>query len=44
MSGLLFIAAIMTAVAVVDYLALRFGVDSREGSTDDRAPARGISI
>jgi hypothetical protein len=44
MSGLLFIGAIVSAIAVLDVLALRFGVDSRPESRDYRAPARGISF
>ena len=44
MSGLLFIAAIMTAIVVFDVFAAQFGVDSREESRDHRAPVRGITF
>ena len=42
MSGLIIILAVVVALVVLDVLALRYGVDSREGSTDPRSPARGI--
>jgi hypothetical protein len=44
MSGLLFIAVVVAAIVVVDVLALRFGVDSRQDSRDPRSPVRGISL
>ena len=44
MSGLLFIAVMVAAVVLLDFLALRFGVDSRSESQDPRSPVRGISI
>jgi hypothetical protein len=44
MSGLLFIIVTIAAIAAVDWLALRFGVDSRAESRDPRSPVRGITI
>ena len=44
MSGLLFIAVVAAAIVVLDVLALRFGVDSRQDSRDPRSPVRGISL
>ena len=44
MSGLIFILAILTALVVFDYLAIRIGVDSRAEFNDPRAPLRGISV
>ena len=43
MSGLLFIAVVVTAIVIFDILAQRFGVDSRAESQDPRSPVRGIS-
>jgi hypothetical protein len=43
-SGLLFIIVAIASIAAVDWLALRFGVDSRLESRDPRAPVRGITI
>jgi hypothetical protein len=43
MSGLLFIIVTIAAIAAVDWLALRFGVDSRPESRDPRSPVRGIT-
>ena len=44
MSGLLFIAAVAAAIAILDILAQRYGVDSRPESSDPRAPVRGITV
>jgi hypothetical protein len=44
MSGLLFIAAVAAAIVIFDFLALRYGVDSRPESHDPRSPVRGISV
>jgi hypothetical protein len=44
MDGLLVFFAIITALVAFDVLAARFGVDSREQSTDPRTNAAGISI
>lgn len=44
MSGLLFIVLIVAAIVVIDWLALRYGVDSRSESRDPRSPVRGISV
>jgi hypothetical protein len=44
MSGLLFILVVVAAIVVIDWLALRYGVDSRFESRDPRSPVRGISI
>jgi hypothetical protein len=44
MSGLLFIAAVVTAIIIFDILSQRFGVDSRSESRDPRSPVRGISV
>jgi hypothetical protein len=42
MDGMLILIAIIGALVALDFGALRFGVDSRYGSADGRAPARGI--
>ena len=44
MGGLIIFLAIFAALAVVDLLAQRFGVDSRSGFEDGRAPVAGIYI
>jgi hypothetical protein len=44
MSGLLVIAIIIVAIVILDFLALRYGVDSRTESRDPRSPVRGITI
>jgi len=44
MSGLLFIAIVVTAIVLLDVIALRYGVDSRQESRDPRSPVRGISL
>jgi hypothetical protein len=44
MGGLMFISLIMIAIVILDVLALRYGVDSRDESRDPRSPVRGISI
>jgi hypothetical protein len=44
MEGLLVLGFLMGAVATLGVLALRFGVDSRDGSTDPRVPERGLTI
>jgi len=44
MGGLLFIAIVVTAIVLLDVIALRFGVDSRQESRDPRSPVRGISL
>lgn len=44
MDGILLIVAIVTALVGFDLLAARFGVDSREQSTDPRTNGAGISI
>jgi hypothetical protein len=44
MSGLLFITVVVAAIVLIDVIALRFGVDSRDQSRDPRSPVRGISL
>ena len=44
MGALIIFAVVIAAIAVVDILALRFGVDSRVDSLDPRHPARGAAI
>jgi len=43
MSGLIIILTVVVALVVLDVLALRYGVDSREESTDPRSQVRGIA-
>ncbi len=43
MEGLLILGSIISALAVFDVLALKFGVDSRYDSTDPRQPVRDIA-
>ena len=44
MSGLMFIGLVLIAIVILDVLAQRYGVDSRDESRDPRSPVRGISI
>lgn len=44
MSGLIIILAMVLALVIIDVLALRYGVDSRDESRDPRSPVRGISL
>ncbi len=44
MDGLLIIIAILAALVGLDVLAARFGVDSREQSSDPRTNAPGIAV
>ncbi len=44
MSGLIIIAAITLAFVILDVLASRYGVDSRDESPDQRSPVRGLLI
>jgi hypothetical protein len=44
MEGLLVLGFVIGALAMVGVLALRFGVDSRDGSTDPRSPAGGLAV
>ncbi len=44
MSGLIIIVAMVLAIVILDALASRYGVDSRQESRDPRSPVRGISI
>ena len=44
MEGLLVLGVVVGALGLLDILAVRFGVDSREGSSDPRSPARGITV
>jgi hypothetical protein len=44
MSSLLMAGLIMTAIAALDYVALRWGVDSRPGFADDRKPTGKLAI
>ena len=44
MEGLVVLGVIVGALGLLDFLALRFGVDSRDGSTDPRRPARGLTV
>jgi hypothetical protein len=44
MEGLLVFGFLIGALGSLGVLALRFGVDSREGSSDPRAPERGITV
>lgn len=41
--GLVFFMIVLFAFAVLGSFAMAFGVDSRDGFEDDRAPARGLS-
>jgi len=43
MSGLIILFAVLIAIAVLDALALTFGVDSRPDFHDPRAPERGLT-
>jgi hypothetical protein len=43
MDAILFLVAIVAALVAFDLAALRFGVDSRYGSHDHRAPARDLT-
>lgn len=43
--GVLLLAGLVIAVlAALDYAALRWGVDSRPGFDDDRAPSRILTV
>jgi hypothetical protein len=44
MEGLLVFGFLIGALGSLGVLALRFGVDSREGSSDPRGPERGITV
>jgi hypothetical protein len=44
MEGFLVFGFLIGALATLGSLALRFGVDSRDGSSDPRIPERGLSI
>jgi hypothetical protein len=44
MEGLLVFGFLIGALATLGILAVRFGVDSRDGSTDPRIPERGIAL
>ena len=44
MDGILLIVAIVTALVGFDLMAARFGVDSREQSTDPRTNGSGIAV
>jgi hypothetical protein len=44
MEGLLILGFLIGALATVGVLALRFGVDSRDGSTDPHIPERGLTV
>lgn len=43
MEGLFVLGIVVAALGLFDMLALRFGVDSREGSTDPRRPIRDLA-
>jgi hypothetical protein len=43
MSGVVFFMIVIFAFATLGAFALAFGVDSRDGFEDDRAPARGLT-
>ena len=44
MEGLVLIGFFVTVLAVLALAALRFGVDSRPGSSDPRQPAGGLYV
>jgi hypothetical protein len=44
MEGLLVLGVVVGAFGLLDFLALRFGVDSRSESTDPRSPAGGLTV
>ena len=44
MEGLLVLGVVAGFLGLLDVLAIRFGVDSRDDSNDPRAPARGLSL
>ena len=44
MGGLMFIGLVLIGIVILDVLALRYGVDSRDESRDPRSPVRGISV
>ena len=44
MEGLLVLGFLIGALATLGVLAVRFGVDSRDGSTDPRVPERGLTV
>ncbi|HVL54114.1 MAG TPA: hypothetical protein VM344_07605 [Vitreimonas sp.] len=44
MEGLFMFGLVVVVLAMLAVLALRFGVDSRPGSGDPRAPLRGITV
>jgi len=44
MEGLLVFGFLSGALATLGILAVRFGVDSRDGSSDPRVPERGIVV
>jgi hypothetical protein len=44
MGGLLFLGLVIAALAALDYVALRWGVDSRIGFEDGRKPVASLSV
>jgi hypothetical protein len=44
MEGLVVLGVIVGALGLLDFVALRFGVDSRIESSDPRSPARGLTV
>ncbi len=44
MEGLLILGVVAGALSLVGALALRFGVDSRDGSSDPRTPQPGLTV
>jgi hypothetical protein len=44
MTSLLIAGLIVTAIAAIDYAALRWGVDSRPGFADGRKPTGKLAI
>jgi hypothetical protein len=44
MSGLLFFTLVFLALAAFGALAVAFGVDTRPGFEDDRAPMGGLTV
>lgn len=44
MEGLVIFGVVIAAFGLLGILAVTFGVDSREGSTDPRSPERGLTL
>lgn len=44
MEGLVIFGIVIAALGLLDILAVTFGADSREGSTDPRSPERGLTL